>query len=108
MPSITTRRTAIVNFATAANQPLVAAQGGRNKIKVVSFLLVAAGAVVVTFQTAATPITGPMTMATGIPLTADPGDVLARLFETNPNEALNLLLSGAVQVSGFVNYVVEP
>jgi hypothetical protein len=106
-PSVTTSKSAIVNFNTAANQQLVPAQGN-SKIKVTGFLLVAAGAVVVTFQSGATPISGPMSMATGIPLQVGAGDTYGRLFETAPGQALNLLLGGAVQVSGFVNYTVEP
>jgi hypothetical protein len=108
MPSTGTRRNAPVNFNTAANQQIVAAAGGSNKIKVVSFFLVAAGAVVVTFQSGSNPITGPMTMATGVPLQGDAGDVYGRLIETAAGQALNLLLGAAVQVSGFVNYVIEP
>jgi hypothetical protein len=106
MPSVATVKVAPVNMATAASNPILAAAGVGNKIQVVRFFLVAAGAVVVTFQSAANALSGPMTMATGIPFTYDSGDTYGRLFETNPNEALNLLLGTAVQVSGFVGYAI--
>ncbi len=106
MPSIRTKRFAVVNFATAALQPLVAADAN-NKIKVTAFFLVAAGAVVVTFQSGANPITGPMNMIAGTPLSMDTGDEFGHLFETALNQALNLNMGAAVQVSGFIAYVLE-
>lgn len=107
MPSIRTKRFAPVNFNTAASQQIVAAQGAGNKIKVVSLFLVAAGAVVVTFQSAAGALSGPMSMVAGTPFALDAGDEFGHLLETNPNEALNILLGGAVQVSGWIGYVVD-
>ena len=100
---------AAVSKATAASHEIVAAKSGY-KIRLHGYLLVAAGAVNVTWQSASTALTGAMTMATGVPNSSPPANSFDSLhpLETAYGEALNLLLSGAVQVSGWIvfDYVV--
>ncbi|MCH8236448.1 MAG: hypothetical protein IIC29_10040 [Chloroflexi bacterium] len=74
------------------------------RARVIGIHMVAAGAVVARFESAAggTALTGAMSMITGVPFTAyNP----LGLFEQDViNELLNLELSGAVQVSGWLTY----
>jgi|SRR5437867_7955666 len=81
---------------------LVAAQGVGVKIRVLGFMLVAAAAAVVTFQsgTGGTALTGPMTLATGVAIDADVAPF--GQFETATNTLLNLHQTGAVQLSGWL------
>lgn len=67
--------------------------------------MVSAGAVVATFQSGAagTPLTGPMTLNTGLYMDAS-GPF--GCFETAVNTLLNLNLGAAIQVSGFLVYVL--
>ncbi len=92
---------AIIDKATAATHEIVAAVAGK-KIRVLGFYAVAAGAVVATWKSATTAVTGAMTMATGVAVHAPPAGF--GWFETAAGEALNLTLGGAVQVSGNVIY----
>lgn len=100
-----------VSYATASTQELVAAPTDGSRIKVYGYHLVAAGAVVATLKSGSTGMTGAMTMATGVPQSHPVGG--SRLDKANacmrcaPNEALNLTLGGAVQVSGWIAYDVE-
>jgi hypothetical protein len=96
---------AVVNTATSGNNTIVAAQAAGVKIRVVGYLLVAAGAVTANFQSGAggTTLTGAMSLATGTP--NKPGFNPQGWFETAAATLLNLNLGGAVQVSGFVAWV---
>lgn len=98
--------TAVVNESTAASNEIVAAAGAGKKIRVFAVKLVAGGAVSTTWQTAATALEGAVPHAAngGYTESVDPP---AFLFETAANEALNLLSSGAVQVSGRVSYWIQ-
>jgi hypothetical protein len=91
-----------VSVSLAASGDLVAAVTGK-AIRVVAYSLSAAGAVTVKFQSnATTDLTGTMSLVTGTPL---PG--LWNLnghFQTNSGEKLNLVLGGAVQISGWLTY----
>jgi hypothetical protein len=49
-------------------------------------------------------LTGAMTMAVGQAQTC--GFIYDGILDCNVNEALNLVLSGAQQVSGFINYAL--
>lgn len=73
------------------------------KIRVLKLSLVAGGAVSVKFQSAANDKTGLL------PLAANGGVADSfcpvGLFETNAGEALNINLSGAVAVGGYLTYV---
>lgn len=96
-------RTAAINTAASGATSLVSAVAGNN-IVVLAYHFSAAGAVNVKFQSASTDLTGAMTCATGVPHDAASTDY--GLFQTATNEALNINLSGAVQVSGHIVYIV--
>lgn len=95
----------------AASGTVVAAVTGK-RIRVVSYVLSAAGAVAITWKSGTTALSGAMTLATGIPLCAAPPEALfgglGGQLQTEPGEALNLTLSGAVQVSGHLIYDETP
>ena len=74
------------------------------KITVLSYVLVATGAVTVKWRTASTDISGAMALAANGGVSAHSGDITIPLLQTATNEALNLNLSSAVQVSGHVTY----
>ena len=96
---------ALISGATDGNNTIVAATAGK-RVRVIGLHMVAAGAVASRFESAAggTALTGVMTMITGVPFTAyNP----LGLFEQDVvNEVLNLELSGAVQVSGWLTYLL--
>lgn len=96
---------ALISAAGSGNNTVVAAVATK-RIRVVGLHMVAAAAVVARFESAAsgTPLTGIMSMVVGVPHTAyNP----LGLFEQDVvNELLNLELSGAVQVSGFLTYLL--
>lgn len=97
---------AVIDENASGDQQIVAADGSK-KIKVISYVLVAAGAVSVKWRSAANDRSGAMPLAAngGVASpSAAPGD---HLLETAVNEALNLNLSGNVQVSGHVAYILE-
>lgn len=91
---------AVINESTAASNEIVAAVANK-RIRVVNVVLVCSAANVVTWQSAATAISGPMSFAAngGYALESD-----TALFETVAGEALNLLSGSAVQVSGHILY----
>ena len=87
----------------AASGDLVAAVTGK-KIRVVGLCLVAAGSVTAKFQTgAATDLTGAISLVAGTPL--QPGFDPTGHLETASGGKLNLVLGGAVQVSGWLKYL---
>jgi len=88
--------------SAVADTTLVAAQGAGIKIRVLEFMLVAAAAAVVTFQsgTGGTALTGPMTLTTGVQIDADVGGF--GHFEAAANTLLNLHQTGTVQLSGWL------
>lgn len=98
-------RNAVINFALATDNVLIAAPGAGIKLVVFSLILVADAHVGATIKTGTTAKTGVMDLA--------PAAVRESLvFPFNPegwfapalNEALVLTLDGAVQVSGCVSY----
>ena len=92
----------IIASASGATQ-LVAAVPGK-KIRVLSYVIVANGAVNVKFQSASTDLTGLLYFA------ANGGAVSGMeglgCFQTAVGEALNVHLSGNVAVGGHLTYVV--
>lgn len=99
--------TVAVSVAAGGAQ-LIAAADANRRVRIIAFMLVADAAVSVKFQSAGNDLTGAMKLTTGVPLPGGPfidamGGTLP-VLQTNPGEALNLNLSGAVQVSGFVSY----
>jgi hypothetical protein len=101
---------AAVSGATSGNNTLVAAVTGK-KIKVLSLVLVGAGAVNVRLESGAggTALTGVMSLTANgdlkivFPIT-EPG---YHWVETAAGSLLNMELSGAVQVSGCIVYYTE-
>lgn len=96
-----------VNSAAGGTVLTIPAPGLGRRIRVTSYSLVAAAAATVQLNSAAIPKTGPMTMAVGIPL-AIAGSAEAPVVFCNENEALNVVVTGAVQVSGHIAYTTEP
>lgn len=95
---------AAIDAATSGDNTLVAAIAS-TKVRVLSVFLVAAGAVNVRFESAASgsALSGQMNLAAngGFVLPFNP----AGWFETVAGELLNLELSGAVSVDGSLTYV---
>lgn len=95
-----------ISTAASGATQLVAAPGGSLQVKVVSYVIVAASAVSAKFQSATTDLTGAMPLAANGGVVAA-GQPSSHWFECAANQALNINLSGAVQVSGHVGYFVE-
>lgn len=93
--------------STSGDNTLVAAVTGK-KIVVVSGMLIAAAAVTVRFESGAggTALTGQMALPAngGFVLPYDP----AGHFMTASGTLLNLELSGAIAVAGYLNYILIP
>ena len=100
---------AIVNASSSGSNTIVAAVANK-RIRVLSYVIVAAGDVTVTWQSASNAISGGMPLAANggaAPAAgqATPGGLIGQ-FETNQGEALNLNLSAAVAVGGHITYIV--
>lgn len=106
MPSIRTKKFAAVVAASAGDNQIVA-NVANQRIIVVSYVLVAVGAVSVKWRSAANDLSGAMPLAANGGLVVPAGDEFAALLETNLGEALNLNLSGAVAVGGHISYVTS-
>ena len=100
---------AVISGATSGNNTLVAGVTGK-KIKVLSMCLIVSGDVDVRFESGAgtTPLTGVMSLAAdGNGFMLSPAMPGYHWFETAAAALLNLELSAAVQVSGFLTYYTE-
>lgn len=84
--------------AAAAADVAIAAAVADQKTRLYQIVLVAAADVTITVKSASTALTGAMTLTKGVPFilpfNGEPW------FATAVNEALNITLGGAVQVSG--------
>jgi hypothetical protein len=103
---LTGQATEPIKFASislAASGEVVAAVTGK-KIRVLGYVLAAAGAVSVNWENGTTDISGVTSLITGTPVSYA-GGWDAPAVETSAGAALNLTLSGAVQVSGHVTYI---
>lgn len=97
---------ASISAATSGDNTVVAAVTG-SRIKVVSYVLVAAGLVTVKWKSgAATDLSGAMSLAANGGV-AIPGQPSSHIAQTAAGQALVLNLSAAVQVSGHVAYFEE-
>jgi hypothetical protein len=106
---------AVVNASTSGENTIVAAVPNK-RIRVLSYVIIAAGAVTVTwksvnFSTASlAPISGPMALAANGGAAPSAGQSvpagLIGQFETNQGEALTINLSAAVSVAGHITYTV--
>jgi hypothetical protein len=100
--------TAAIAASSSGDNALVAAVTGK-KIRVHAYELSASGAVNAKFRSGTTDVTGLIYLAAagssadGVEADKDPDG----LFETAVSTALNLNLSGAVAVGGFVDYSLE-
>lgn len=95
---------AVVNASSSGDNTIVAGVAG-SRIVVLSFLLVAAAAVAVTWESGGgTVLSGPK--AFGANGGACPAVDEGGMFATVAGEALVLNLSGAFQVGGYVKYAV--
>ena len=101
--SIAPAKYAVIDHAGSGDNTLVAAVAGK-KIRVLSYVLVSAGAVTARFESAAsgTALSGQMTLAASTVVSA-PYNKLGH-FETIAGELLNLELGGAVSVDGHLVY----
>jgi len=94
---------AVINEVTAASNEIVAAVPGK-KIVVMSVMVQALNAQVLTWQTAASALSGAMAFSTSDLIYTHDGSE-SGLFETVAGEALNLLSGAATQVSGYLTYI---
>ncbi len=101
-----TVKRASIQVASSGANAIVAAVASR-RIRVLQYLINAAGAVNAKWQSAANDKTGLHYMGAAGDGAA-PGYCPVGMFETNVNEALNLNLSAAVAVGGWVIYVEVP
>lgn len=94
---------AVIDAATSGDNTIVAAVTGK-KIRVLSYVLVSAGTVTARFESGAggTALTGQMTMAVNTNHVAPFSPV--GHFQTAEGALLNLELSGAVSVDGYLVY----
>lgn len=105
---------AVINASAAGDNTIVSAGNANQKIRVLSYVLVAAAGVSVTWKSgtggSTTAKSGAMPLIAGTPLAvadSPPGAAGPRgHIETLPGEALNLSLSGAVLVAGHLTYVL--
>ena len=94
-------KSALISEASSGSNLLVAAVTGK-RIQVISGFAIASGTVIVQFLSAATPLSGTMDLASsgGFVLPYNPDG----WFETAVGEALNINLSGAVNLGGALKY----
>jgi len=97
---------AAVDIAAATTTQIVAAAGGSLKCKVLSWFLFSAGTNTVTLKRGTTKLAGDFAMTVGMPLGMS-GSILAPVFATAANEALNITTSGTSQLSGHITYILE-
>lgn len=91
-----------IDAAASGTNPVIAAVSGKS-IRVMCYTVVAAADVTITWKSGSTAISGAMDLpAKG---GASPASPLG-MMQTAEGEALNLTLSGAVQVSGHVGYIL--
>ncbi len=100
-----TQQTAIINTAASGDTAVVAAVAGK-RIRVINYVLTAAGVVSVKFRSATTDLTGAMPFAANGGIAAA-GAQPGYWVQTAAGEALNLNLSAAAQVSGHITYDVS-
>lgn len=98
---------ASISVSSAGANTIIAANATK-KIKVLSYTLVADGAVTAKWQSAATDLTGAMSFAANGGISTPVGAPgFGWLMETAVNEALRLNLGGAVGVRGNISYFLE-
>ena len=100
-------KTAIISASASGANQLVAAVAGK-RIRVLHYRALVSGDVSIKFQSASTDITGLMAFSANGGISAGaPSIIPAGLifeFQTEPGEALNINLSAAVAVGGYMLY----
>jgi hypothetical protein len=96
---------AVIDAATSGDNTIVAALGASTKIRVLAFYLIAAGTTTVRFEsdTGGTALTGQMSLVANKEIHAQYCPL--GHFETAANKLLNLELSAAVSVDGWLVYI---
>ncbi len=96
-----------ISASSSGNNTLVSADSTR-KIKVQSYVIVAAGTVNVTFKSGSNNLSGAMPLVANSGVASPPVKPTdGSYFQTNANEALILNLSDAVAVTGHLSYYLE-
>lgn len=97
-----------IDDASSGNNTIVAAPSNGDLIRVMSVLLISSAAVTIRFESGAgtTALTGQMEVAANGGFVLDLN--LAGHFECAADALLNLELSGATTVDGFIQYVLVP
>lgn len=100
----------VIDTAVLGDNVIVPAVANK-RIRMVSYVLVAAGAVTARWKDGASiNLSGAMSLITGVPVSTQPPDEgmggQYGHFETSPGNVLVLSLGGNVQVSGHLAYVV--
>lgn len=103
MPSPLLTKTAAFSQNTAATHEVVAAVAGK-RIIVTGYELTSGGTNTVTWKSASTSLSGASDVAAGTRLGQPLTDGF--YFATAAGEALNITLSGAQKLAGYVNYQV--
>lgn len=98
---------AVISAASSGANTIVAAQAGK-VIVVQSYTFVVNNNVTVTWKSGSTAISGamlcgPTNLCPGMSIPYNPNG----MFETAAGEALILTLGGAIQVSGFLTYIIR-
>lgn len=100
---------AVINASSSGSNTIVAAVTNK-RIRVLSYVMIAAGDVTATWRSASTAISGGMALATNGGAAPAAGQSTAAglvgQFQTEPGEALNLNLSAAIAVGGHLVYIV--
>ena len=101
--SIASPKRAVIDHATSGDNEIVAAVTGKS-IRVIQMFFVVASAVTVRFESGAggTALTGQMQFAANSG--ASTGESRLGHFQTAAGAALNMELSSAVSVDGWINY----
>jgi hypothetical protein len=102
-----TLKFAVINTAASGDTQIAAAGGASLKHKVYAYFINAAGAVNVAFRSATTSISGLHRLTAAGDGVVAPGQAQSHYFETAANTILNVNLSAAVQVDGWIAYFTE-
>lgn len=100
--------TAVINESSSGDQEIVAAVAGKS-IHVLHYAFTVASALTVTWKSASTAISGPMSLTAGINSAggfATDGGFVIPLMKTAGGEALNAGLGGAVAMGGHITYTL--
>lgn len=99
----------IINASASGDSIIIPGILGR-KIRVINYTLISAGAVIVTWKSASTAISGPMSIAANGGMAPSSSALtpvgMIGLFETNVGENLVINLNGAIAVGGHLTYIL--